>query len=124
MGSPADPVFEKTTFEDSNFVARDETEYPAAVLRAAADAQKCRPYKLPLRFIDLDVAPWSGHKTIYWFVEHSKRVAATNLEHPVLLTPEGYIADGWHRVVKAFLEGEDHVMALRLREMPEKEKEK
>ena len=31
----------------------------------------------------------------------------------------GYIADGWHRVIKALVEGRQTIKAIRIQEMPE-----
>jgi hypothetical protein len=50
--------------------------------------------------------------------EHVKRVNETNLDHPVLMDPSGFIMDGWHRVVKALVEGKETIKAKRFTELP------
>ena len=76
------------------------------------------PFKLPLIGIDISAKPW-GDLTIKNFISHSKRLSICNLEYPIILDDTGYICDGWHRVVVAALKGDEYIMAVRLKVMPE-----
>ena len=47
-----------------------------------------------------------------------KQVEDADLSYPVILTPDGFLADGFHRSVKAHLMGRKTIMAVRLAKMP------
>ena len=47
-----------------------------------------------------------------------KRVQAADLQYPVIMDGDGFVMDGWHRIMKAILEDRDHVMAVRFDETP------
>lgn len=48
---------------------------------------------------------WETEMSLGLLAEHMKRVLAADLSHPVILSAEGNLMDGNHRVVKAWLEG-------------------
>lgn len=52
-------------------------------------------------------------------VEHSRLVVAADLSFPILLSPDGRLMDGMHRVAKAMLEGRSQIMAVRLPALPQ-----
>ena len=57
---------------------------------------------------NLDVDAWFGEAckpTIRNVVHHMKRVQAADLSEPILLSAEGYVFDGLHRLAKCMLEG-------------------
>lgn len=91
---------------------------------AANLVQWCREknypvFDLPLVGIDLSYSPWSDLNNAKNIANHFKRVQSANLNHPVILDDYGYIADGWHRVIKALVEGKKTIKAIRIQEMPE-----
>jgi len=47
-----------------------------------------------------------------------KRVQNTDLKYPIILDVKGVVADGYHRVAKAILEGKSTIKAYRLKQMP------
>ncbi|WP_199851011.1 MULTISPECIES: hypothetical protein [unclassified Halomonas] len=47
-------------------------------------------------------------------VDHMRLVEATDLAYPIILSPDGRVMDGMHRVAKALLLGRTEIMALRL----------
>jgi hypothetical protein len=51
-------------------------------------------------------------------VAHMQLVTATDLRYPIILSPDGRIMDGMHRVAKALLQGEPTIKATRLQMMP------
>jgi hypothetical protein len=51
--------------------------------------------------------------------EHARRIQAADLSFPVLLTPDGALMDGGHRISKAWLLGHTSVPAVRFRVDPE-----
>lgn len=67
----------------------------------------------------------------YWFdplgpapscrdlIDHMRLVEATSLDYPIILSAEGRVMDGMHRVAKAVLQGRSHIMAVRFARTPE-----
>ncbi|MCD9096457.1 hypothetical protein LU699_17905 [Luteimonas fraxinea] len=51
-------------------------------------------------------------------MEHMRLVEATDLAYPIILSPDGRVMDGMHRVVKALLQERTTIMATRLSVMP------
>lgn len=51
--------------------------------------------------------------------EHVRRVEAADLAFPIILTPEGVVADGVHRIFKTLWMNRPTILAVRLPSMPE-----
>jgi hypothetical protein len=51
--------------------------------------------------------------------EHSRRIAAADLGHPVILGSDGQLMDGGHRIAKAWLDGRVVIDAVRFVVDPE-----
>lgn len=67
----------------------------------------------------LDSHTWSdGPMTVRDILDHVDRMADADLSYPIILTPEGWIGDGVHRLLKAWREGRERVLVVRLKEMP------
>ena len=47
------------------------------------------------------------------------RVLNVDTTYPIILNPDGVIVDGYHRLVKAYLDGDTTIKAIRLPKMPE-----
>ena len=78
--------------------------------------QKLKPFKLYLNNIDLDVERWNNTNNIFGYATHMKRVLNTELKYPIILDYSGCIIDGWHRIVKALIEGKEYINAVRFKE--------
>lgn len=77
-------------------------------------------YDFDLMSIDLDSYPWKFEDWNFMsFLHHLQRMDKTDLNIPIIITPFGYICDGWHRVAKAIIEGKSTIKAYRLKVMPE-----
>lgn len=76
-------------------------------------------FDLPLAGIDLSYSPWTSLSNVKQIANHFKRVQSANLDYPVILDDHGYIADGWHRIVKALVDGKSTIKAIRIQEMPQ-----
>lgn len=50
--------------------------------------------------------------------EEIRRVLEADLKYPIILTPTGLIADGMHRLTKAWLFGQKTIKTVRLPVMP------
>ncbi|MFB9067765.1 hypothetical protein [Pseudofulvimonas gallinarii] len=79
---------------------------------------------VPLSAIrELDEPYWFGMgqagPTCRELVEHMRLVEAADLAYPVILSPDGQVMDGMHRIARALLLGHSHVRAFRLKAMPE-----
>jgi hypothetical protein len=73
--------------------------------------------------LDLDSYPWNFKNWSFdHFLYHVKRMENVDMDKPIILTPYGYICDGWHRVARAIMEGRQSVQCYRLKVMPEPDK--
>ena len=41
------------------------------------------------------------------------------MDYPVILSEEGWVLDGWHRIAKAILQNQRYVKAVRFKKNPE-----
>jgi len=68
----------------------------------------------------LDSHCWSaGPMSVREILEHADRIANADLSCPIILTPDGAIADGCHRLIKALKEGRKFLPIIKLPSMPE-----
>ena len=82
-----------------------------------AKAKEYPVLDLPLWCIDLTAQAFES-TTLSQFIFQCKRVQDCSLDYPVILDDCGQIADGYHRVCKAIIEGHETIKAIRLEEMP------
>lgn len=83
------------------------------------EASKDLPvFDYPLACIDLSVMPFQVNdmKDLLFQV---KRIENTDLQYPIILDDKGVIADGYHRVLKALLDEQTTIKAIRIQKMPE-----
>ena len=60
------------------------------------------------------------HKpTVNKVLEHYKRIETANFEHPIILSHDGSIFDGVHRICRAHLDGRATVPAVQFKTDPE-----
>lgn len=62
---------------------------------------------------------WTQALSVREILDHARRIEEADLEYPIILTPEGSVADGVHRIVKALRLGRTSIMAVWLVTMPE-----
>ncbi len=78
---------------------------------------------VPLAAInELDEPYWSGDgaaMTCRDVAEHARLIEEADLSFPVILSPDGRVMDGMHRIAKALLLGHEEIEAVRLRTEPE-----
>jgi len=60
---------------------------------------------------------WGDMSTTAAFIEHIKRVKDCDLVHPIILSPDGRIMDGVHRICKALIEGKQ-IRYVRFKKLP------
>jgi len=80
--------------------------------------------RFPLSAIrELDEAYWSGESdqqlTCRDVVDHARLMLDSDLTFPVILSSDGRVMDGMHRVCKALLQGLDDIEAVRFAQDPE-----
>lgn len=56
--------------------------------------------------------------TVRRIVEHFRLVEEVDMSYPIILTPDGRVVDGMHRVARALLEGHRAIKAVRLPAVP------
>src|ERR1700684_1701149 len=76
------------------------------------------PKRVPLSSIcELDKVYWGGGEnqklTCRENVDHARLMLESDLTFPVILSSDGRVLDGMHRICKALLQGLDHVQAVR-----------
>ena len=73
---------------------------------------------------DLDRIGWYGqphnvgYLTLREVADHAGRIQAANLNYPIILSVEGHLLDGFHRVAKAYLLGLKEIAAVQFVENP------
>lgn len=115
----------KVTIDDMSF---EESEYrrgdkiwKAQTLYDFAKAKEYPVMDMPLWNIDLTDEPFECSQ-LHNFIFQCKRVCGCSLDYPIILDDVGQIADGYHRLCKAILEGKETIKAIRLLEMPAPDK--
>jgi hypothetical protein len=81
---------------------------------------------LPVQPIAIDEIPeidrdcWFGGRppTIRAVADHCRRIMAADLDLPIILSPDGALMDGGHRIARALMEGVTHLPAVRFETMP------
>ena len=104
--------------ESSGYSSGNEF-WKAKTLYDAAEAQGCKPYRLPLKFVNMGNDRWRKSGRIVDVAHHYLRIVNADTSIPIIISPVGCILDGYHRIVRALADGEKYVMALRLTDMPE-----
>jgi len=51
-------------------------------------------------------------------VEHMKLIQKTSLQYPIILSAEGSVMDGMHRIGKAYLKGLEYIDSVQFSETP------
>lgn len=112
---------EDTPLSNSAYTRTEgNTEYSwdAPTLVEYVKEKQYEVFKLPMSGIPLSQLMFSVTNMLK-FADHVKRVQSADLKYPIILDDLGTICDGWHRVIKALLEGREYIDAIRIKEMPE-----
>lgn len=113
------PIVLFETFHVSeNAYVTSKKKWKAETLIKACKDNKLESFDLPLAGINIGIMPWNLN-CIDGFVYHMKRVIAADDDYPVILDDLGFICDGWHRVVKALVNGLRTIKAYRIQVMPD-----
>lgn len=112
---PLTPI-QPFSFEESEYHRGNEI-WLATTLVDYCKARGYKPFDLPLAGIDLSLSHFT-YSCVNGFIFQMKRVQDADLSYPIILDDLGQIADGWHRVCKAILEGKTTIKAIRMDRMP------
>ena len=109
-------------FEESEYSRYDKRTnkydfWKATTLYNEIKKKKLKPFDVPVASLQLDYLPFTIDN-LDDFVYQCKRVRNTDLKYPIVLDSLGTIADGYHRLSKALLEGRKTIKAYRLQVMP------
>lgn len=116
---PTAPRVDIDTYKySSNTYTVDGTVWSVSSLVEYAKENKWQPFDMPLAGIHMDGIPWSDLKSFKDFVSHCKQIEDADLKFPIIIDDFGYVADGWHRIAKALLNGAKTIKAIRLQSMP------
>ena len=100
--------FAESSFED------EQGTWTAPYLYEKVAELGLRPEVVRLRHLDLSAMPWTGVNSIDSIAYHAQRAMSVDLGIPIILRLDGYIMDGWHRVLRALKEGVPTIKAYRL----------
>lgn len=92
-----------------------------SALKLIEQSKKYKVFELPLIGVQLSRNAWNI-ETLSDFIHHVDRMKYTDLNNPIILDVEGVICDGLHRLCKAIIEGKTTIKAIRLEEMPFKDR--
>ena len=68
---------------------------------------------------EVDEAYWGQPMTCRDVAEHARLIDESDFEFPIILSSDGRIMDGMHRVLKALMQGRSHIEAVRFETDPE-----
>ncbi len=103
--------------EDQCYVCGSDAWLVQNIWEAAKDLPT---YEVPLVGMCLDIAPWGGSLNSFLdFLSHVRLINDAEMRYPIILDPDGNIADGRHRLAKAIVTGRTTVKIKRLPFMPD-----
>ena len=110
-------------FKESCFADIDGNCWSAPYLYKVVEQRKLKVETVCLRHLDLSRFPWSNGSitSIDDYLYHSVRVQNADTSIPIIIGWDGYPMDGWHRIVKAVLEGRKTIKAYRFESYVEPE---
>ena len=87
--------------------------------RLVALSKDLEPAAIPVASIrELDEPYWGAIPTRE-VAEHARLIDECDLSFPIILSSDGRVMDGMHRVLKALLKGASHIHAVRFTVDPE-----
>lgn len=101
---------------DNTFSHNDKVWVVANLVERAKGLE---PFDLPLAAIYAGSAVWDAVSSPYEMAQHMRRILDVDTSKPVILDQEGFIMDGWHRVVRALIDGKATIKAVRFDVTPE-----
>ena len=102
-------------FGDSGYSASDGSYWSAKYLYQKVKELGISCESVCLRHLDLSGLPWQDGTipNLDLYLYHAVRVNDANPNIPIIMRTDGQIIDGWHRVVRAIIDGRENIMAYR-----------
>ena len=88
------------------------------VTNLIARAKDLEPFDLPLAAIYSGTEVWTPVGSAYGIAHHVRRALDVNTSFPIIMCQQGFIMDGWHRVLRALIDGKTTIKAVRFAETP------
>jgi hypothetical protein len=101
---------DENTFQDGESVW--------VVTNLIAKAKDLIPFDLPLSAIYSGSQVWAPVGSAYGIAHHVRRALDVDTSHPIILCQEGFIMDGWHRVLRALIDNVPTIKAVRFEQTP------
>jgi hypothetical protein len=113
----AHPIVSVTgcTVDENRFVDGDKVW---VVTNLIAKARDLEPFDLPLAAINSGSQVWPLVGSAYGIAHHVRRALDVDTSYPVILDQEGFIMDGWHRILRALIDKNPTIKAVRFSETP------
>lgn len=89
-----------------------------SVTNLVARTQGLVPFDLPLAAIYSGSEVWTPVGSAYGIAHHVRRALDVDTNHPIILDEMGFIMDGWHRVLRALIDGKATIKAVRFEKTP------
>lgn len=110
-------TFEESRYTRRNKITNDYDMWNATTLYQWIKEQKLKPFYIPLAALDISFVPFDLN-SLDDFIFQCKRVKNTDIKIPIILDSCGVVADGYHRIARAILEGKKTIKAYRITNMP------
>jgi len=91
--------------------------YVANLIQYTTNKENIIEYELDTYSIALNKTVW-GQLTMYDVINHFRQTMESDLQYPIIVSEEGWILDGWHRVVNSIINNVRYVKAVRLKKNP------
>ena len=108
---------EDTHLSEENYIRKGKL-WKTSQLIDFCEEKKYQPFKAPLACFDLSFMPFTV-TNLKEFIMQCKRAQDVDLSYPIIIDDYGIVANGYHRIVKAILEGRTEIDCVRMEEMPD-----
>ena len=102
----------------TNRYCRGKNTWNVSTLIDYVKNNKLKPFEIPLAAIPLLDLNFDVHNMDDFIFQVNRTLKADYTKYPIILDDFGQVADGWHRICKAILDGKKTIKAYRITEMP------
>ena len=107
------------SFDESHFI-KGTKKWFAKTLYNEVKKEKLQPFDFPLATFDMSTVSFES-ENMENFLFQCKRVLNADKTIPIVFDASGQVADGYHRICKAILDGDRYIKAYRLNIMPKED---
>lgn len=102
----------------TNRYCRGKNTWNVSTLIDYVKDNKLKPFEVPLAAIPLYDLNFDVYNIDDFIFQVNRTLNANYTKYPIILDDFGQVADGWHRICKAILDGKKTIKAYRITEMP------